>query len=263
MDYLSVNRAAYDKLVRDGAVFARCASDEECRNPLGTLDSRGWLPKSVVGLNVLCLAAAGGWQAILYATAGAKVTVVDLSPEMLALDHREAKKRSLSIQLIEGSMDKLEMLGDARFDIVHHPVSTCYVPQVQPVFDEVGRVLKDDGIYISQHKTPTSLQIVDRNERDQYIIGLSYYHEGALPRVNDQAYRESGAVEYLHRWEQIVGGICRSNMVIEALSEPKRGNPDAKPGDFRHRGFYVAPYLRIKAKRVPRETPPNQSLIYL
>ena len=43
---------------------------------------------------MLCLAAGGGKQSALYAAAGAEVTVVDLSPEMLALDRQVAAERS-------------------------------------------------------------------------------------------------------------------------------------------------------------------------
>lgn len=258
MDYRTRNRAAYDRLVREGAVFAKVATDEECQRPLAVLDSRGWLPKSVVGLKVLCLAAGGGWQSILYATAGAEVTVVDLSPEMLALDQREAKRRGLSLKLIEASMDDLPMLGESQFDIVHQPVSTCYVPQLLPVFQEVARVLKPTGHYISQHKSPVSLQISHRTNKNEYVIGLDYYHEGPLPAVEDTSYREAGAIEYLHRYEEILGSMCQAGLVIEAFSEPKRANTEAKPGDYRHRGNFIAPYLRIKARRSEQaQTPAN------
>ncbi len=249
MDYLSRNKAAYDRLAKQGSIFAKCASDEECQRPLATLDSRGWLPASVAGLNVLCLAAGGGWQSILYAAAGANVTVVDLSPQMLALDHREASHRGYSLRLLETSMDDLHELADESFDIVHHPVSTCYVPKLAPVFAEVNRVLKPNGIYISQHKQPTSLQVTHRDSRNRYIIGIEYYREGPLPKVEDQSYREPGATEFLHRTEEILGGICKAGMVIEAFSEPKRADKNASPGDFRHRGIYVAPYYRIKARK--------------
>ncbi len=250
MDYLSRNKAAYDRLAKQRSVFARCATDEECQRPLATLDSRGWLPASVAGLNVLCLAAGGGWQSILYAAAGANVTVVDLSPQMLALDHREAAHRGYSLRLIETSMDDLHELADDSFDIVHHPVSTCYVPKVAPVFAEVSRVLKPNGLYISQHKQPVSLQVVGRDSQNRYVIGIEYYRDEPLPKVEDQSYRESGALEFLHRTEEILGGICAAGMVIEAFSEPKRADKNASPGDFRHRGNYIAPYYRIKARKV-------------
>ena len=68
---------------------------------LKTLDGRGWLPKSVVGLDVLCLASGGGWQSILYASAGARVTVVDLSEGMLELDQQEAENSGEQRRLVQ------------------------------------------------------------------------------------------------------------------------------------------------------------------
>ncbi len=256
------NRAAWNRLA-EGSNFARVASDEECARPLAVLDGRGWLPMEIRGWNVLCLAAGGGWQSILYASAGANVTVVDLSPAMLRLDAREADRRKLSVRTIETSMDDLSMLEEAMFDLVHQPVSTCYVPNVEAVYREIARVLKDGGVYISQHKTPTSLQVTHRTERNQYVIGRKYYHEGPLPGCEDSSYRETGTVEYLHRWEELVGGLCRAGFVIEDLVEPCRADASAPVGHFKHRGRFVAPYLRMKAVRKPRtETPRTPPAIW-
>jgi SAM-dependent methyltransferase len=249
--YRLTNRAAWDRLA-DGSPFSKVATDEECANPLGTLDSRGWLPKSVVGLDVLCLAAAGGWQSILYASAGARVTVVDISPGMLQLDHREADRRGLTLRTLEASMDDLSALADATFDIVHQPVSTCYIPDIGAVYREIARVTRDGGIYISQHKQPTSLQIIHRDSRDRYVIGVEYYQKGPLPPVEDRSYRERGATEYLHRWDQLVGELCRSGFVIEDLREPSRADVKAAPGHFGHRGRFIPPYVRMKARRSAR-----------
>jgi SAM-dependent methyltransferase len=190
---------------------------------------------------------------VLYAAAGARVTVVDISPAMLRLDEREAARRHLGVRAVEASMDDLSPLAGESFDIVHHPVSTCYVPDVLAVYREVARVLRCGGLYISQHKSPTSLQVTGRTRDHRYVIGREYYHEGPLPPSEDTAYRESGATEYLHRWEQLIGGLCRCGFAIEDLAEPKRADANAPVGDFRHRGRYVAPYVRIKARRVRRE----------
>ena len=255
------NRAAWDRLA-DGSQFARLATDEECQEPLKTLDGRGWLPKSVVGLDVLCLASGGGWQSILYASAGARVTVVDLSPGMLELDEREAARRHLSVRTLNTSMDDLSKLQDQSFDLVHQPVSTCYVPQIVRVYQEIARVLRDGGLYISQHKQPTSAQISRRDERNQFVVGVEYYHTGPLPHTEDTSYRERGAVEYLHRWEDLVGGLCRTGFVIEDLREPRRADLKAPVEHFGYRGRFVPPYVRLKARRLPRtsttETTPPQ-----
>jgi SAM-dependent methyltransferase len=246
---LAQNRAAWNQLADNGSVFAAVATDEECRNPLALLDGRGWLPTPIQGLDVLCLAGGGGWQSILYACAGANVTVVDLSPSMLRLDHREAARRKLSIRAIPASMDDLSMLGASTFDVVHQPVSTCYVSKLAPVYAEVARVLRPGGLYISQHKQPTSLQVTHRDSKERYVLGVEYQHAGALPEVPDRSYRESGTVEYLHSWEELVGELCVAGFVLEDLREPDRSDRKAVPGQIGHRGRFVAPYVRLKARR--------------
>lgn len=237
-----------------GSLFAKVATDEECEKPLKVLDGRGWLPASVENLDVLCLASGGGWQSILYGVAGANVTVLDVSDSMLELDRREADRRGLNIRTIQGSMDDLRMLDDASFDVVHQPVSSCYIPDLSPLYGEVSRVLRDDGIYISQHKQPVSLQISHRNERHQFVIGVEYYHQGPLPAQIDKSYREAGTTEYLHRLEDLIGGLVRCNMALEDLREPVRASRDAPVHHYGYRGRFVPPYLRMKARRLPRSS---------
>lgn len=249
MTHEDANRRAWNDLARADSLFARVATNEECAQPLQTLDSRGWLPRDVRGLRVLCLAAGGGWQSILYATAGAEVTVVDLSEEMLRRDGDQANLRSLKVRTVRASMSRLEGLDDGEFDIVHQPVSTCYVADLRPVFREVARVLRWGGLYISQHKQPGSLQVDGFNRSGRYEISIPYYHEGQLPAVADTSYRETGTVEYLHRWEELAGEMCRAGLLIEDLVEPRRGDAKAAPGDFRHRGMFIPPYVRIKARK--------------
>ena len=252
MEYRDRNRHVWNQLAVSGSLFARTATDEEVAKPLETLDSRGWLPTSLHGMDVLCLACGGGWQAILYAAAGADVTVVDLSDEMLHLDTQESHRRGLNVRTLQASMDDLSDLGNETFDIVHQPVSTCYVPKLRAVYDEVARVLRDDGIYISQHKQPTSLQISHRNERQHFVIGVEYYQEGAVPRQVDESYRESGAAEYLHRWEELIGGLCHAGFILEDLTEPLRADYSVDVTHYGYRGRYVAPYVRMKARRRSR-----------
>lgn len=250
--HLKSNQAAWNTMAETGSVFAKTATDEECRQPLKTLDGRGWLPDSVAGLNVLCLAGGGGWQSILYACAGANVTVVDLSDSMLKLDEQESRRRGLKVQIVRTSMEDLSMLADQMFDIVHQPVSSCYIPDIRKLYSEVARVLRDDGVYISQHKQPTSLQISHKNERHQFVIGLEYYHQGPLPNMQDTAYREVGTTEYLHRLESLIGDLCMAGFVIEDFREPKRADYSVDVSHFGYRGRFIPPYLRMKARRKPR-----------
>lgn len=253
---LDQNRRAWDDRVARGERFTRPAPDEQFHDPLGTVDGAGWLPDGVRGRRLLCLAAGGGSQGPLYAAAGAIVTVVDLSPAMLALDRSVAAERGLDLRTVEASMDDLSALADASFDVVIHPVSTCYVPRVEPVFREVARVTVPGGVYISQHKSPVSLQVGVTASGEGYVVREEYYRRGPLPPVAGSLHREHGTLEYLHRWEELLGGICRAGFVIEDLREPQHARADAPANSFGHRSRYVAPYVRIKARRTETAAAP-------
>ncbi len=162
-----------------------------------------------------------------YAAAGAEVTVVDISREMLALDREVAAERGLNIRVIEASMDDLSALSADKFEIVLQPVSTCYVPDVTNVYREVVRVTATGGLYISQHKQPTSLQAEARPSGGGYHLTEPYYRTGPLPSVTGSPHREPGTLEYLHRWEELLGGLCRAGFVIEDVMEPLHAGANA------------------------------------
>jgi SAM-dependent methyltransferase len=178
------------------------------------------------------------------------VTVVDISPAMLALDRQVAAERGLSLRTIQASMDDLAVLEAAGFDIVIQPVSTCYVSDVLAVYREVARVTAPGGMYISQHKQPASLQTAVEPSLRGYQIVEPYYRRGPLPAVAGSPHREAGTLEFLHRWEELLGGMCRAGFAIEDLIEPLHADDEAAIGTFGHRSRYVAPYVRVKARRV-------------
>lgn len=256
------NRRAWDERARSGARFARPATDDEIARPDQLTDAAGWLG-DVRGKRLLCLAAGGGKHGPLYAAAGATVTVVDISGEMLALDRQVAAEKRLALRTVEASMDDLAALGDASFDVVCQPVSTCYVPDILAVYREVARVLIAGGLYLSQHKQPTSLQASTRPSPAGYELIEPYYRTGPLPDVGGSLHREQGMLEYLHRWEDLLGGMCKAGFAIEDLLEPLHAKPDAAPGTFAHRSRYVAPYVRIKARRTAAAaTAPSKSALW-
>ncbi len=271
-EILNVNRRVYDAMAAANDPLCRPAKDSELADPLGTVDAAGWLGGSIAGQRVLCLAAGGGRQSALYAAAGAEVTVVDLSGAMLELDRRVAAERGFRLRIIETSMDDLSMLRSGEFDLVIHPVSTCYVDHISVVFHEVARVLRHGGLYVSQHKQPTSLQTATKPTLSgHYLIEHTYYRGANRAPIPDdprstaagRRLRERGAAEFLHRWEEIIGGMCRAGFVIEDLVEPMHCDAEAARGTFAHRANYLAPYVRIKARRRSEATPTSDNTLWL
>jgi ubiquinone/menaquinone biosynthesis C-methylase UbiE len=107
-----------------------------------------WFPQ-LKGANVLCLASGGGQQGPVLAAAGANVTVLDNSPLQLEQDRLVAQRDSLSIRLIEGDMADLHMFDSTSCDLIVHPVSNTFVPDVRPVWREAFRVLRPRGILMT------------------------------------------------------------------------------------------------------------------
>jgi SAM-dependent methyltransferase len=248
------NRRAWDQRARDRQRHTAIASDKDFLDPLTAVDPYGWLPRSISGLRVLCLAGGGGRQGPLLAAAGATVTVVDISPEMLKLDHEVAARRGLQLKTVAASMDDLSALADASFDIVLQPVSTCYVSDVSKVYREAARVLVGGGLYLSKHKQPVGLQASLLPSPRHFVLNEPYYRTGALPPSAAGFHRESGTLEFLHRWEELLGGLCRAGFVIEDVKEPQMGKPDAEIGTYEYRCRYLPPYIELKARRL-EQTP--------
>jgi len=255
---LAHNARAWDRLAGEGVPLTRPAADAAFDDPRSWLGGGGsaggaWLPARLDGRAVLCLAAGGGKHGPLYAAAGARVTVVDLSPAMLELDRRVARERRLDLEILQGSMDDLSMLAPAAFDLVIHPVSTCYVPDVGRVFREVARVVKPRGRYVSQHKSPAALQTATApGPGGLYQWRHPLAAAGPLPPEPPSRLREAGTQEFVHSWESLLGGICRAGFTIEDVCEPDFRAPSAGPvaaGSFVHRAAFVPPYLRVLARR--------------
>ena len=267
MSHLARNAAAWDRLARERSGFARVATPEELADPRAALDARGWLPAEMRGKRVLCLAAGGGWQGPLFATLGCRVTVVDLSEEMLALDRREAARHGLADRLtcVRADMAALSKLPGEPFDVVHQPVSACYVPDIAAVYAGVAKALRVGGLYVVQHKQPASLQCLGPLPDGGYRIAAEHARgRGAAnrrlpdpdPHARAAGLREAGCAEYLHPWSELVGGLCRAGFVVEDLTEPDHADPRAPAGSPGHRARFLPPYVRIKARRVKNAAPP-------
>jgi SAM-dependent methyltransferase len=255
------NRQAWNRLVDHKSCFATAAEDASFADPLGTVDGLGWLGGSIAGQRVLCLAAGGGRHGPLYAAAGGDVTVLDISDAMLELDRQVAAQRRISLRVVQGSMSDLTMFHPQEFDLVIQPVSTCYVRDIGQVYRQIARVLRPAGLYISQHKSPVSLQSSlawsPNASGDHvavhggYVVQHDYYNTNPIASVTQRTHlREPGTQEFVHRWEQLLGGLCRAGFVLEDLVEPFHADLDAEPGSLAHRSAYIAPYVRLKARRV-------------
>ncbi len=144
-----------------------------------------WVPP-LDGAEVLCLASGGGQQGPVLAAAGAVVTVLDASPRQLAQDRSVAERESLEITTVLGNMTDLSMFADASFDLIVHPISNCFVPDVRPVWREAHRVLRPGGSLLSGFSNGV-VYVFDDDAMDRGVLKVT----GSLPHSDPETLSEA------------------------------------------------------------------------
>lgn len=181
-----------------------------------------WFPP-LKGADVLCLASGGGQQGPILAAAGARVTVFDNSPSQLKQDQHVAEKESLTLRTVEGDAADLSIFGDESFDLVFNPVSTVFMLDVRPVWQECFRVLRHSGILMSGFMNPVHY-IFDLYKMDEGKLEVAhpipYSDLTSLPKEDlDELIEKGLPVEFGHSLTDLLGGQCAAGFVITDMYE--------------------------------------------
>ena len=184
---------------------------------------RSWFG-DVKGKVVLCLASGGGQQGPVLAAAGAEVTVFDLSDEQLKQDAFVAKRDSLTLRTVQGDMTNLAVFEDAQFDLVVHPISNCFIPDVKPLWREAFRVLRPGGRLLAGMVNPLLYAIDDEAEEKEQRLVINQ----AIP-CSDLSRREEAeeqpasgeALEFGHSLDALIGGQLEAGFTLTGFYEDR------------------------------------------
>lgn len=187
-----------------------------------------WFP-NLDGVKVLCLASGGGQQGPIFAAAGADVVVFDNSPRQLDQDRMVALRDGLEIETVEGDMADLGVFDDQTFDLIVHPISNCFVPNLEPVWSETFRVLRAGGGLLAGFTNPV------RYLFDEYLFNedlelssdvlnvvntIPYSDLEQLTEDQQQRYIAEGEpFEFGHTLESQIGGQLKVGFVLAGFYE--------------------------------------------
>lgn len=216
-----------NNLVNNHVWWSNCATSEQMEAAKSgkfelTLGISKPVPKEwitdIVGKKVLCLAGAGGLQAPLLASAGAKVTVIDISRQMLEKDIHMAQEYNLEIIVEHGNMTDLSRFENKTFDYVINPASLFYVPSVYPVFKECYRVLKYGGSLILAAPNPIAY-VCDFVEDEN---GGYYKAVNRMPYSSSDHPEQGDWIEFGHTMADYIGGQIACGFVITGYVEEQQ-----------------------------------------
>jgi SAM-dependent methyltransferase len=256
LDILKYNRTAWDNEVKKGNKWTipvsrdvvQKASEGDWRIVLTPTIPvpRAWFPP-LKGADVLCLASGGGQQGPVLAAAGACVTVLDNCPSQLAQDRFVAARDSLSIQTVEGDMRDLSRFGDSSFDLIVHPVSNTFVPDVKPVWREAYRVLRQGGVLLAGFMNPAVYLFdwkVAETSGELYVkYALPYSDIVDLDDTERKKRLEQDEpMEFSHTLNDQIGGQLEAGFVITGFYEDRQ-----EPGDNDPVARYMATCIATRA----------------
>lgn len=234
MDVRKHNSSAWDQEANQGGQWSIPVSRERIAQArsgvLGIRLSpnkpvpRDWFPPELKGLDILFLASGGGQQAPVLAAAGANVTSFDNSAEQLKRDKLVAERENLQIVLEQGDAADLSRFPDASFDLIYHPVSNLFFPDVEIVWQECFRVLRPGGTMLAGFANPVLFMFDKKGNQEEGILevkySLPYSDTGSLSKEKlQEVIDKNEPLEFGHTLEQQIGGQINAGFLITGFYE--------------------------------------------
>jgi len=229
MSYTEINSKAWDDWGQSGCPWTLPISHEEfLRAKQGGWEvhltpcvavPKDWFPP-LEGCKLLGLASGGAQQMPVFAALGADCTVLDYSDSQLQKERDVSAREGYEIKIIKADMAKRLPFEDCSFDLIFHPVSNCYIEDVQHVWDECWRVLRPGGALLAG-----------------FDNGINFlFEDGGLEIVNKLPYnplkmseeqqkleleKNGGTFQFSHTMEEQVGGQLKAGFRLTHLYEDR------------------------------------------
>lgn len=264
MDELArYNQVRWEALAEANVEFTQPMLDLSLKSAKSLWDPHELIP-DVVEKEVLCLAASGGQQAVLFGLLGAEVTVFDLAPTQLERDKIAAEHYGYALKTVVGDMRDLSTFEDKQFALVYQAYSINFVDDTAPVFAEVARVLQPGGRYHLQFANPFT-QSVDDEAWDgetyllqhPYIDGFEvtrYYPQWDIEDDKGGWIKVDSPKEYRHALGTVINGLIRNGFHILHFEEAVSTVEEPEPGTWEHFKSVAPPYFTIWCQL---SSPPN------
>ena len=229
-NYTDINAETIDRWVEEGWEWGVPIDHETYQKALLGEWDVGLTPTKPVphewfgelkGKKLLGLASGGGQQMPIFAALGAECTVFDYSKKQLGSERLVSEREGYSIRIVRGDMTKRLPFEDGEFDIVFHPVSNCYVKDVEHVWRECARVLRKGGVLIAGTDHFVNYLVDEDEER---IINRLPFDPLENPDQMKQLRESDSGVQFSHTLTEQIGGQLRAGFTLTDMYEDTNGS---------------------------------------
>lgn len=172
------------------------------------------------GKSLLGLASGGGQQMPIFTALGAQCTVLDYAEEQCKSEKMVAEREGYSIEIVQADMTQKLPFPDAYFDLIFHPVSNCYVENVEEIFKECYRVLKKGGIFLGGYDIGINYIFDDEEKEIKYALPFNPLKD---PQLYEDSIKNDWGIQFSHTVEEQIGGQLKAGFMLTNLYEDTNG----------------------------------------
>ena len=231
MNYTDINAQTWDSWAENDCPWSQPISHEDYEKAKAGiwgvyLTPTKHVPKEwfgpLRGKKLLGLASGGGQQMPIFTALGANCTVLDYSKQQLQCEEMVAQREGYSIEILRGDMAKPLPFPDDTFEIIFHPVSNCYVEDVQHVWNECYRVLKPGGTLLAGFDNGINFLFDDDSSLPLTVANKLPFNPLKMPAAQRERMLANGeGIQFSHSLEEQIGGQLKAGFRLTDLYEDR------------------------------------------
>ena len=172
------------------------------------------------GKRILGLASGGGQQMPIFAALGAECHVLDYSKRQIESELSVAAREGYEIKTYRADITKPLPFDDGYFDLIFHPVSNCYIKDVEAVWRECYRVLKKGGRLLAGLDNGVNFLFDDD---ESHVTGYLPFDPLTNPEQMATLQKEDCGVQFSHTIEEQIGGQLKAGFTLADVFDDTNG----------------------------------------
>ena len=122
-----------------------------------------------------------------------------------------SEREDYDIEIVRADMTQPLPFADETFDLIFHPVSNCYVKDVQHVWNECARILKKGGRLLSGLDNGLNYAF---NEEQTALENVLPFDPLSDEKLMQQCIENGDGVQFSHTIEEQIGGQIRAGLTF-------------------------------------------------
>lgn len=199
---------------------------------------------SVAGKRVLDLGCGSGQATVAFAKQGAHAIGLDPSAERLAAARKRGEREKVKLELHLGDLADLAFMRAESVDLVFSAWAFGEVADLNRVFRQVHRVLKEGAPLVFSIPHPTYDIIDDDDPEQPLLIRRSYFDRSPVEVLGETPFGD-----HHHTISDLFMGLTRNNFRVDVVLEPESHVDGVLSPHWREAFLWVPRTLVVRARK--------------